>query len=92
MDFPLTSIKTSSRCGPAHDRGNGSDDGSHPGVGDAHSLHGCVTAGVQEDVERSESTGEGVDPHGQQGDAWHAARCCKAYSKQGAVGGEKGLH
>lgn len=90
MDFALTSIKTTSSCSPAHDGGNGTDDSSHPRVGNAHPLHGCVAARVQEDVEGSQGAGERVDSQRQQGDPWHPAGGGEAHSEQRAVGGEPG--
>lgn len=90
MDFALTSIKTTSSCSPAHDRGNGTDDSSHPRVGNAHPLHGCVAARVQEDVEGSQGAGERVDSQRQQGDPRHPAGGGEAHGEQRAAGGEPG--
>lgn len=83
--FILTSIEAAGSRRPAHDRGNGTDDSPHPRVGNAHSLHGGVTARVQEYVEGSQGPGEGVHPQRQQGDSWHSAGGSEADGEQGAV-------
>lgn len=84
--FILTSIQSTGGRGPAHDGGNGADDGSHPGVGDAHPLHGRVTTRVQENVEGSQAAGERVYPQRQQGDARDSAGGSETDGEQGAAG------
>jgi len=88
--FSLTSIQTAGSRGPAHDGGDGTDDSSHPRVGNAHSLHGGVTTRVQEDVEGSQGAGERVHSQCQQGDARDAAGGSEADGEQGAAGRERG--
>lgn len=85
----LTSIETTSSCSPAHDGGNGTDDSSHPRVGDAHPLHGCVTTRVQENVEGSQGPGERVYSQRQQGDSRDPAGGSEADGEQGAAGREQ---
>lgn len=90
--FILTSIEAAGSRRPAHDRGNGTDDSPHPRVGNAHSLHGGVTARVQEYVEGSQGPGEGVHPQRQQGDSWHSAGGSEADGEQGAVERARDTH
>lgn len=67
----LTSIKASSGGRPAHDRGDGSNHSSNPGIGDADPLQRGVTTGIQENVEEPQGSGEWIHSPGQQGHSWH---------------------
>lgn len=62
----LTSIQAAGRCSPAHDRGDGPNDGPDPRVGDADPLQRGVATGVQENVEDPQGPREGVHPPGQE--------------------------
>lgn len=76
----LTSIKASSCGRPAHDRGDGSNHGSNPGIGDADPLQRCVTTGVQENVEDPQGPCEWIHSPGQQGHSWHRTTGGKRHS------------
>lgn len=76
----LTSIKASSCGRPAHDRWDGSNHGSNPGVGDADPLQRCVTTGIEENVEDAQSPCEGIHSPGQKGHSWHSTAGSKRHS------------
>lgn len=84
----LTSIQTAGCSGPAHHGRYGTYHGAHPRVGDTQPLHGSVAAGVQEDVEGTQSPGQRINGKSQDGDPGDGARCSEGHRQKRTVGTE----
>lgn len=72
-EAPPTWLQAARGGGPAHEWRDGAHHGAQPGVADAQPLHGGVAAGVEEDVERPQQAGQGIDRQRQQSHARDAA-------------------